>query len=376
MFRNAARIWDASLARLRMLKQSKLAVLRLAEASGISSFLSSSPWRRRRLLILCYHGVSAYDEHEWGGLYISKETFRRRMELIAQARCSVLPLSEGLERLNEGTLPDRAVVITFDDGFHDFSSVAFPILSSFGYPVTLYLTTYYVDFNRPVFDPMCSYLLWKGRGRKELEWPDLFPAPVTLDAVGRKSAAFAIRQFAMSRQLSGREKDKLLAALAARLNIDYSELCGKRVMHLLTPAEATELANRGVDLQYHTHRHRVYRSRERMFSELEDNRRWITKFAAREPRHFCYTAGFYLPEYPGYLKDYGMLSATTCRPGLCTHANNPFLLPRLVDTTGLSELEFRAWLSGTADLLPRRDTPMGEGQLLEEQEPELIVEQV
>ncbi len=351
-----------------MLRQAKLRVLCVAESTGASRLLAGSAWRRRRLLILCYHGVSMYDEHEWGGLYLSPETLRRRMELVARARCNVLPLSEAVQRLQTGTLPDRAVVITFDDGMHDFAPVAFPIIQSFGYPVTLYLTTYYVEFNRPVFDPMCSYLLWKGRRKRQLEWPEVFPIPVALDDVGRERATAAIKQFARSRKFSGREKDDLLAGLAARLDIDYQELCEKRVMHLITPQEARELADRGVDLQYHTHRHRVYRSRERMFAELQDNRRRITKFTVREPRHFCYTGGFYLPEYPAYLKEYGMLSATTCEPGLCTIQTDPLLLPRLVDTMGLSDLEFRAWLDGTADLLPQRRTEMSEGQLLEEEE--------
>jgi peptidoglycan/xylan/chitin deacetylase (PgdA/CDA1 family) len=352
-----------------MLKRARMGVLRLAETTGASRLLSGSAWRRHRLLILCYHGVSMYDEHEWGDLYISPDTLRRRMELLTQARCNVLPFAEALERLRNGTLPDRAVVITFDDGLHDFFSVAFPIIESFGYPVTLYLTTYYVEFNRPVFDPMCDYLLWKGRRKQNMEWPEVFPTPVALDHAGRQTAAAAIKQFAKSHKLSGREKDDLLARLAERLDIDYPELCRKRVLHLITPEEAKELADRGVDLEYHTHRHRVYRSRERMFAELQDNRRRIATFTAHEPRHFCYTGGFYLPEYVDYLKAYGLVSATTCKSGLCTAQTNPLLLPRLVDTAGLSDLEFRAWLEGTADLLPRRPYRMSEGQLVEEDEP-------
>ena len=86
--------------------------------------------------------------------------------------------------------------LTFDDGLCDFFSVAFPIVESFGYPVTLYLTTYYVEYNRPVFDPMCSYLLWKGRDQKQLEWPEVFPAPVALDDAGRGRASATIKQLA------------------------------------------------------------------------------------------------------------------------------------------------------------------------------------
>ena len=103
-----------------------------------------------------------------------------------------------------------------------------------------------------------------------------------------------------------------------------------------------------------------------MFAELRDNRERIVQYTSREPKHFCYTAGFHLPEYPQYLKEYGMLSATTCETGLCTAATNPMLLPRLVDTSALSELEFCSWLDGTSDLIPRRRIEQVTSQLVEE----------
>ena len=352
-----------------MLKQVMLRMLAVAEASGLSRSLSASAWRRRRLLILCYHGVSKYDEHEWANYYIAADTFRRRMQILKDFGCNVLPLSEALTRLHDGTLPERAVAITFDDGFHDYYSVAFPILEEFGFPATLYLTTYYVEFNRPVFDPMCSYLLWKARGQGQLEWPEVLGTPVALDDAGRRGAVAAIKQFALQRKLSGREKDDLLARCADRLGLDYQDLCQKRVLHLVTPEEATELATRGADLQYHTHRHRVYRSRERMFAELEDNRRRIVSYTSKEPRHYCYTGSFYLPQHPGYLREYGIQSATTLDRGLCTVHTDPLLLPRIGDGMALSDLEFRAWLAGTAEFLPRRRIKMSEGQLTEEEEP-------
>lgn len=351
-----------------MLKRAKTSVLRLAEVTGTTRLLSVSGWRRRRLLILCYHGVSKYDEHQWSDLYISPELFRHRLELLVQFRCNILSLSEAADDLRNGTLPDRAVVLTFDDGFHDFSSVAFPILESFGFPVTLYLTTYYVEFNRPVFDPMCGYLLWKGREKHQLEWPELFQSPVSVSgAESREHVGATIQNFAKAKRLSGLEKDLLLIELASRLDIDYEDLCKKRVMHLINPSEAKQLAAQGVDIQYHTHRHREYRNRERMFAELRDNQRRIVAFSSNEPRHFCYTGGFYLPQHPLFLKEYGMMTATTCKPGLCTSGSDRMTLPRLVDTASLSELEFRAWLAGTAALLPHRPHHMSEGQLAEEE---------
>jgi hypothetical protein len=49
-----------------------------------------------------------------------------------------------------------------------------------------------------------------------------------------------------------------------------------------------------------------------------------------------------------------VVSATTCFPGLASPASNPFMLPRLIDTSHVSELEFEGWLSGVSQFLPRR----------------------
>lgn len=344
-----------------MLSRSKLWALRMAAASGASRLLRDSSWRQQRLLILCYHGVERYDEHEWDpSLYISAERLRRRMQLVLEERCNVLPLAEAATRLQSGTLPPRAVTLTFDDGYHDFYSVAFPIIQSFNFPVTLYLTTYYVEYNRPVFPLMCSYLLWKGRQQQRLHWPEVLPHPFVLDAAGREAASGAIRECALSSKLSGREKDVLLSQLAQRLGIDYEELCARRVLHLITPAEARTLAASGLDLEYHTHRHIAYRDRERMSAELDDNRRRLETYSSVPPRHFCYPRGFYLPEHLEILAAYGVRSATTCLGGLCTAHTHPLALPRFLDNMAVSELEFRSWLAGTAALRPQRAPAMRE----------------
>ena len=62
-------------------------------------------------------------------------------------------------------LPPRSLAITFDDGGYDFYAAGFPIIKRFGFPVTVYQTTYYGDYQEPIFNLVCSYLLWKGRDR-------------------------------------------------------------------------------------------------------------------------------------------------------------------------------------------------------------------
>src|ERR1700733_5537983 len=195
---------------------------------------------------MCYHGTSSSDEHLWDpSLYVQPSHLRARLTYLRQQQCSVLPLAEGLDRLYNGDLPPRSVCLTYDDGTFDFYNVALPILMEFNYPVTLYLTTYYCYYNVPVFDPMCGYLLWKGRGQT-LRYPDVFSQEIPLREATAASAARGIKDFASRNGLSGSEKNLLLAKLATALGLDYGGICSSRLLHLMTPEEAAMAARRGL----------------------------------------------------------------------------------------------------------------------------------
>src|SRR3954451_24485649 len=135
-----------------MLKGIKQRLLGSAQTCGLFSLVRNSKWRQDRLLILAYHGISIDDEHLWDPtLFMHPEFFRSRLRSIANAGCTVLPLGEAVRLLYAGQLPERSVALTFDDGTYDFYQRAWPILQEFNFPVTLYLTTFYSQFNRPVF---------------------------------------------------------------------------------------------------------------------------------------------------------------------------------------------------------------------------------
>ena len=83
-------------------------------------------------------------------------------------------------------------------------------------PATLYLTTFYTQYNRPVFDLMVSYLLWKGR-KETLDLNHLINRDVKLDLhsdENQNSARVAILEFARNERLSATEKDDLAGRLA------------------------------------------------------------------------------------------------------------------------------------------------------------------
>jgi peptidoglycan/xylan/chitin deacetylase (PgdA/CDA1 family) len=60
-------------------------------------------------------------------------------------RASVLRLSEAIERLRAGSLPARAVCITFDDGYANNLHTAYPLLRKWNMPATVFLSTAYIE---------------------------------------------------------------------------------------------------------------------------------------------------------------------------------------------------------------------------------------
>ena len=340
-----------------MLKQFKQATLRSLKTAGVSTLAQNSRWRRQRLLILAYHGVSTDDQHLWNGsMYMSAEMFRARLETIAKSGCTVLPLEEAVTRLYANDLPDRSVAITFDDGNSDFQQRAFPLLSEFGFPSTLYLTTFYSHYNKPIFGIFCEYLLWKGQGEtldlKKIIGRD---SQIELSSTAARQAAFReIETFVQAQKLSAEDKTALAKVLARQLNLDYDALIEKRIMHLLKPEEVTRLAADGADIQLHTHRHRTPLDRELFLREIEDNRQSIQAMTSLRPSHFCYPSGVYDQRFLPWLQEAGIVSATTCETGFASRSSNQFLLPRFLDSASLSSIEFESWLTGVSAALPRR----------------------
>jgi peptidoglycan/xylan/chitin deacetylase (PgdA/CDA1 family) len=340
-----------------MKRQLRRAALGALKGCGAFGLVRDSAWRRQRLLILCFHGVALEDEDQWRPhLYISAQQLERRIEILRKSQCSVLKLGEALERLYRNDLPPRSVVLTFDDGQYDFYRQAYPRLKQAGFPVTVYLTTYYSELQRPVFNLICSYMLWKARHLGTVELKEFgIKSAVLLDLPnGRESAVSEVVHWADEQNLNGQQKDQVAAALAQRLGIDYEQLRSRRMLHLMNPQEVKELAAEGVDFQLHTHRHRTPLNEEPFRQEIRENRVRLASMIGGGQQHFCYPSGAHRPEFLPWLAAEAIASAATCDTGLATAESNPLLLPRLVDTSARTDLEFASWVNGIGHFLSRR----------------------
>lgn len=346
-----------------MLRLAKQTILKMAHTTGGSVVVTNTRWRRRRLLILCYHGISIRDEHHWNPqLYVTAERLSERLSLLRDLRANILPLTEALDRLARGTLPPRSVAITFDDGAADFYLQALPVLRAHQAPATVYLTTYYVQrAGLPVWNVAADYVLWNARqqGRRDLAGVVADDGSFDLGSAvdrARARAAFCDR-WADEDTLT---KDQALEQLAAQFDLDLGGMRQRRQLQLMTPSEISSLPSDLVQVELHTHRHRTPMEATLFRRELDENAAIIQDLTGRVPRHFCYPSGRVRRETLPWLRDAGVLSATTCIPGLSSPTREPLLLPRLIDTMHTPIETFAGWVTGVSAFLPNRTRTLAE----------------
>lgn len=329
---------------------------------GVFRLCSESRWRKTRLSILCYRGVSLHDEHEWDpGVYVSTETLDQRLSLLKAGRYSVLPLGEAIARLYLRTLPPRSVCITFDGGMYDFAARAAPLLERYGFPATVYLSSEHCEFPRPVFSLAIAYLIWKSRV-DVLDARSLTGAATVWDLrteTGKAAAVAGIQSYADHQHLDPTERDALAECVAWQLGVDYHQFVATRRLQVLNPCEVATLSEKGFDFQLRK-QHRTPLTEDALRREIRRSRERLRDYTGRDPTHFCYPARIYQPELPKWLLAEGVRSASTSALGVAGPLTPPLRLPRLIDNSRLTALEFEGWLTGLSSMLPHRSQPRTE----------------
>lgn len=114
--------------------------------------------RTVRLPVLMYHYLSAppADANNYRlDLSVTPELFARHLDRIQAEGYTTISLYELQAHLWQGApLPEKAVAITFDDGYRDNYTNAFPLLRERGMTATIFVVTDFMDEERP------EYMTW------------------------------------------------------------------------------------------------------------------------------------------------------------------------------------------------------------------------
>lgn len=103
-----------------------------------------------KLIVLAYHRIMEFDENfpfDIELISARPQQFEKQIKHISKYY-SPITIEELCEcHRTKSKIPDRSVLITFDDGFYDNYEYAFPVLKKYNVPATIFVSTDYIDSN-------------------------------------------------------------------------------------------------------------------------------------------------------------------------------------------------------------------------------------
>lgn len=306
----------------------RLAASVLARALGRS--LTDRALGRDRLTVLAYHRIA--DPEDLGDLHpgvvsATPAMFARQMDWVAR-EFSVIALDDLLAHAaGERPLPERPLLITFDDGYRDNHDVALPVLRARGLPAVLFLVTGAIGTDRVMW--------WDEVTRLVLRSPR---ASAELPPLGRRDLDGRPARLALARELLGRLKEladdrraeaveHLRAALEAPLPPPGPPL-------FMDWDEVRAMVAGGVDCQPHTHDHplltRVDPGRAR--AEVRRSADLVAERTGRPAVAFAYPNGSHDAAAARIVGEEGIRLAFTMDPGparMPDALRAPLAIPRI-----------------------------------------------
>jgi peptidoglycan/xylan/chitin deacetylase (PgdA/CDA1 family) len=310
----------------------------------------------RKPIILKYHRTSVSNK----GMLSSSDSFEfergvSARHLEAQARLIAryrrpIGMDELSEALRSGkSLPERAVALTFDDGYFDNYEVAFPILRHHKIPATFYVCPGLIDSNlgfwwdeiyscfrktEKVAIDLCK-LAASGTIFQDMK-KDLLP---TRTVAERESVAQ--RVIVMAKRLPAQSIRKLIADLADALEVSTKQVCP--AAGLMRWSHLKEMANNGMDIGSHTMTHPMMSQiSERELRQEVQNSRWrLQDELGRSVNGFVYPSGDYHAMAKEVVRQAGHWYACTSESGFVTPSSDPYLLRRVNISDGNMALSCR-----------------------------------
>lgn len=328
-------------------KQLALFSLSLTGAFYVGRWLS-----RRCLIVLTYHRVLP-NEYQEGGIRPANSLFRWEFEKQIAHLVRRYHVASGEEVrafcTGAGQLPAYSVLITFDDGYENNYTEAFPILQRYGVSAVFFLTTSLIGRQ--------DATLWFDRLDAILS---AVPRVEVLDWLKRRGTPSEVQDESQVRlwfkKLSQPRRDQLMADFEKELGGRAVIPREKVVSKLTTWDHVREMAARGMTIGSHTASHQILASAslEEVRDELVASRQQIEDAIGRQCWCFSYPNGeatdFRLSDKAA-VQSAGYALAFTQISGVVTKDADHYALPRIPIPDSGDMRVFLSYLSGVRDLL-------------------------
>lgn len=243
------------------------------------------------LSVFTFHRVAEPDPHDPFDPDVVDATpsqFRRVAEMLALGGTPIT-IDSLIRSLETGELPRNPFMLTFDDGYRSCVDVVLPILLHLGIPATFFIPTAFPEQSSLFWwDKIAAMLAASTRERVTLR----YPRPRMLEPRSPRCRTILT---AIVKDTPGLDLDTFFAELAAVLDVEWSDEIEQRLASSLIAswAQVRGLADAAMDVESHTHSHRVLETLDAcsIRDELVRSRAVLEAHLERPVRALAYPVG-------------------------------------------------------------------------------------
>lgn len=279
--------------------------------------------RQGRLSILIFHRVLATPDPLFPDIPDALD-FEAKMRWVRDW-FNVVPLGSAAERLQAGSIPARALAISFDDGYADNEEVAAPILQRLGMPATFFVSTGFLD----------GGCMWNDRVIEAIRACRAEFIDLSAQGLGRHvlGSAQARRQAidALLKDIKHLEPARRLALCDA-----IAEAAGTAAPPrlMMRPDQVRSLRSFGMDVGAHTVTHPILSRLGAVAArdEIGGSKEALEQIVGERVDLFAYPNGVPVQDYAGehvqMVKQCGFSAAVSTAWGAGSQGSDRFQLPR------------------------------------------------
>jgi peptidoglycan/xylan/chitin deacetylase (PgdA/CDA1 family) len=300
---------------------------------------------KNKIVILWYHGIcddafrllSGYDER-----HIQVSKFKKQIIFLKKKGYSFITMSELVNNFNNKKKVKKTVVLTFDDGYRNVVTNAYPIMKEFDGKGCFYLVTGLIESNKFLWTDYIETVIRNSPiGKFEFIFKEK-KISYTLDL--KKSYNWAIQDIKNKlRTLPDNERIKYLKQFTLKKAENFP-----KEFQLANWNEIQSLDNRILEIGSHSKNHpnlTHLSSLEEFEEEINNSKIEIEKKVNYKINHFCYPAGDYNANIIQKVKDSGYKSALSIIHGFNDETTDLYKLKRIEVPENF--LEFKSLISGS-----------------------------
>lgn len=256
----------------------------LGKAVGVLPMSLGRQMRRMHrgeyLTVLCYHRImDRPDDFPFDDDLVSASAadFDRQMAWVAE-HYNVIDFRDLAGHLDrEGRFPPRALIVTFDDGYYDNHSVAWPILYKHGLKAVMFVTSGFIGTDRIFWWDRIAWLV-KTASPGSYEIPAPAAARIDIGDGRQETAAMLIKH---AKRLPDAGKEKMIDVLAEALGAGGSSPPSAQAM---TWDQVRELDSAGIEIGAHSVNHPIFSNvdEERIRYEVTESKKMIENEIGRQ----------------------------------------------------------------------------------------------